>query len=90
MVYRKLDAAPQSALPEPQRGEMVGRFCRACGEIYPPHRARHRGKPVYGKDHVASPCAHEGDAFAPGADWWEPAVEILPAPPAAPPAPAAG
>jgi hypothetical protein len=89
MVYRRVNAAPLSALPETQRGEIVGRFCKACGEIYPPHRSRHRGKPVYGKDHVASPCAHEGEAFAAGAAWWEPAAEILPPPPP-PPAPPAG
>ena len=83
MSYRKLNAAPQSALPEAQRGEWLGRFCRACGEIYPPHRARHRGKPIYGRDHVASPCAHEGDEFQPGVEWWEPAVEILPPLPSA-------
>jgi hypothetical protein len=88
MVYRKLDAAPASVLPEAQRGEVVGRFCKVCGEIYPLHRARHRGKPLYGKDHVASPCAHEGETFAAGADWWEPAMQILPAPAVA--APAAG
>ena len=88
MVYRRVNAAPLSALPEAQRGEIVGRFCKACGEIYPPHRSRHRGKPVYGKDHVASPCAHEGEDFAAGASWWEPAAEILPPPP--PPAPAVG
>jgi hypothetical protein len=33
---------------------------------------------MYGRDHIASPCAHEGDLFVPGADWWEPAVEVLP------------
>ena len=89
MVYRKVNAAPLSAVPEAQRAEIVGRFCTACGEIYPPHRLRHRGKPIYGKDHVASPCPHEGETFAAGAAWWEPAVELLPAPmPAA--APAAG
>jgi hypothetical protein len=33
---------------------------------------------MYGRDHVASPCAHEGEMFEAGADWWEPAVEIVP------------
>jgi hypothetical protein len=41
----------------------------------------HSGKPLYGKDHVSSPCAHEGDEFKPGETWWEPAVIVLPAPP---------
>ncbi len=84
MVYRKVNAAPLSAVPEAQRGEIVGRFCKACGEIYPPHRAGHRGKPIYGKDHVASPCPHEGETFVAGTDWWEPAAELLPAPAPAP------
>jgi hypothetical protein len=84
MVYRRVNAAPTSALPEAQRGEIVGRFCKACGEIYAPRRARHRGKPIYGKDHVASPCAHEGEVFVDGAEWWEPAAQILPPPAAAP------
>ena len=33
---------------------------------------------MYGRDHVASPCAHEGEVFELGADWWERAVEIVP------------
>ena len=33
---------------------------------------------MYGRDHIASPCAHEGDAFEEGANWWQPAVEVLP------------
>jgi hypothetical protein len=33
---------------------------------------------MYGKDHVAAPCAHEGDVFEPGAGWWEAAVLVLP------------
>ena len=32
----------------------------------------------YGRDHIASPCSHEGESFEPGANWWEPAVEVLP------------
>ncbi len=77
MVYRAPRAAPESALPEERRGLVVGRFCKACGSIYPRYAARHKGKPMYGKDHVASPCSHEGDEFTAGEDWWEPAVELL-------------
>ena len=33
---------------------------------------------MYGRDHIASPCSHEGDAFEEGANWWQPAVEVLP------------
>jgi hypothetical protein len=43
-----------------------------------------------GRDHIASPCPHEGDRFADGADWWEPAVEVLPPAPEVPPTAAAG
>ena len=86
MVYRRPDAAPASSLPPERRGEVVGRFCRVCASVYPLHRLRHAGKPMVGRDHIASPCAHEGDRFADGADWWEPAVQALPAP--APPVPA--
>jgi hypothetical protein len=56
---------------------VIGRFCKACGEVYPLHRPAHSGKPLYGKDHVASPCPHQGGAFDPGEDWWEDAVEAL-------------
>lgn len=78
MVYRAPEAAPKSQIAEERQGRMVGRFCHTCGSIYPVHRAKHSGKPMYGKDHVASPCAHEGDVFDPAAPWWEPAVEVLP------------
>lgn len=78
MVYRTPHAAPSSQIPEAQRGRVVGQFCRVCGTVYPLHRGRHVGKPMYGRDHIASPCAHEGDAFVAGADWWEVAVEVLP------------
>jgi hypothetical protein len=88
MVYRIPQAAPLSQIAEERRGRIVGRFCLTCGTIYPDHRGRHTGRPVYGRDHVAAPCAHEGELFEPGALWWEPAVEVLPPPPA-PPAPAA-
>jgi hypothetical protein len=78
MTYRAPEAAPESLLPAERRGRVLGRFCSSCGSFYALHRARHTGKPMLGKDHVASTCAHEGDAFTPGADWWEPAVEVLP------------
>ena len=78
MVYRYPHAAPQSQLPKERRGRTIGRFCKVCGSIYPVHRRLHRGKPMYGRDHIASPCSHEGDAFEEGAAWWEPAVEVLP------------
>ena len=79
MTYRRLRVAPAAAVEEARRGPVKGRFCRACGGVFSLHAASHRGKPVYGKDHVAAPCAHEGDEFEPGADWWEPAIEVLPA-----------
>lgn len=89
MVYRHPHAAPASQLPPERRGRVVGRFCLVCGCIYPAQRARHSGRPLYGRDHIAAPCAHEGDLFEPGASWWEPAVEVLPAPALSPAAPAA-
>lgn len=81
MVYRNPSAAPASQIPAARRGEVVGRLCKSCYESYPLHRSHHRGKPLHGKDHVASPCPHEGDEFVPGEGWWEPAVEVLPPPP---------
>jgi hypothetical protein len=47
------------------------------------------GKAIYGKDHISAPCAHEGEAFDPDEGWWEPAVEVLPAPPEPEPEPEA-
>ena len=82
-MYRIPQPAPASQVAVERRGKVLGRFCKACGSVYPGNRARHSGKPLYGKDHVASPCSHEGDAFTPGEDWWEAAVEVLPPPPAA-------
>lgn len=79
MTYRAPEAAPASRVPAERRGRVVGRFCLVCGEIYALHAPAHEGKPLYGKDHVASSCAHEGEAFDPGESWWEPAVEVLPA-----------
>lgn len=83
MVYRAPHPAPESRVPEERRGPVVGRFCLACSAVFSPHAARHQGKGLYSKDHISSPCAHEGEPFEPGADWWEPAVTVLP-PPAAP------
>lgn len=87
-MYRTTMPAPAGRVPEERRGREVGRFCLECGSVYPLHRARHTGRPIYGRDHVASPCAHEGEAFDPGEGWWQPAVEVLPAVPA--PAEASG
>lgn len=82
MTYRRLRVAPAAAVDEERRGSVKGRFCHSCGGVFPLHASRHRGKPVYGKDHVASPCTHEGDDFVTGEPWWEPAIEVLPSPPA--------
>ena len=84
-MYRVPQAVPQSQVAPDRRGRAMGHFCLICATLYPLHRAVHSGQPVYGRDHIASPCAHEGDAFAPGESWWEPAVELLPAPVAAAP-----
>lgn len=78
MAYRFPHAAPKSQLPEERQGRTIGSFCLVCSSIYPMHRMKHTGKPMYGRDHIAAPCAHEGDDFAPGDTWWEPAVEVLP------------
>jgi hypothetical protein len=77
MVYRQPRIAPASSLPVERRGPVVGRFCKACGEVYPLQRRSHTGKPLYGKDHVASPCPHHGEEFAAGEDWWQDAVAII-------------
>jgi hypothetical protein len=83
-MYRSLNAAPQSMLPPERRGAVVGRFCHGCKSVYPLHAGGHRGRPAFGRDHIASPCPYEGRRFVADADWWEPAVEALPAPPPAP------
>ena len=88
MVYHVLIPAPSSQLPEERRGRVLGRFCHGCNSVYPLHRGKHSGKPSYGRDHIASPCAHEGEPFEPGATWWELAVEVLPPPVVAADAPA--
>ena len=82
-------SAPQSALPPERRGPVVGRFCHGCRSVYPRFAARHAGKPAFGRDHIGSPCSYEGMEFATDASWWEPAVELLPAPATVPAAPAA-
>jgi hypothetical protein len=87
MVYRLPPAAPASQIPPDRRGRVMGHYCLVCASLYPLHRATHTGRPVYGRDHIASPCTHEGDVFKPGASWWEPGVEVLPAAAAAPAAP---
>lgn len=79
MSYRRLPLAPASQVATERRGAVSGRFCKVCGAIYPRFVGRHAGKPMYGKDHVASPCTQEGGAFEPDESWWEPAVELLPA-----------
>lgn len=79
MAYRGPEAAPASRIPAARRGRVLGRFCLACGEVYSLFAGFHQGKPLHGKDHVASPCPHQGEAFAPGETWWEDAVEVLPA-----------
>lgn len=78
MVYRHPNAGPGSSMAEERRGRVVGRFCKTCGGVYALYAERHHGKPIYGKDHVSSPCTHEGDDFAAGETWWEPAIELLP------------
>lgn len=79
-MYRSPHAAPLSTVAESRRGRTAGRFCRDCQSVYPLHASRHGGKPTDGRDHVASPCVHEGRPFTDSAPWWEPAVEILPEP----------
>ena len=95
MVYRAPEAAPASRIPPEQRGRVVGRYCLACHQVFPEHRRCHDGKPIHGRDHVPSPCAHEGEPFGDAAEWWDLAVETLrapvqPAAPAPPPGAAAG
>lgn len=81
-MYRHVPSAPVSSLPPERRGAVVGRFCLGCHSVYPRYARRHAGKPTYGRDHVSSPCAHEGEIFTDDAEWWEDAVEVLPSAPA--------
>lgn len=77
-MYRRPEIAPAESVDPERRGPAVGRFCRACGSVYPGNAARHAGKPVYGKDHVSAPCSNEGREFRDGAGWWASAVRVLP------------
>lgn len=77
-MHRAPHPAPQSQIPNERRGEVVGRFCHGCGATFSIHTSIHKGKGLYSKDHISSPCAHEGDRFQEGEDWWEPAVLVLP------------
>lgn len=79
-MHRAPHPAPQSHIPEERRGEVVGRFCHGCGATFSIHSSVHKGKGLHSKDHIASPCAHEGDRFQEREDWWEPAVLVLPPP----------
>ncbi len=90
MAILSIPVAPQSRVAPERRGAVMGKFCHGCATAFPLHAGRHVGKGINGRDHVASPCAHEGELFETGASWWEPAVEVLPpVPVAAPVAPAA-
>ena len=89
MVFRAPKAAPASRLAEERRGHVIGRYCHGCNQVFPLQRGVHSGDPIYGRDHVASTCAYEGWLFDVGAEWWEPAVEVLPAPAPPPQASAA-
>ena len=80
MVFRAPKAAPESRLAPERRGAVVGRFCLGCSQVFPLQRSFHSGNPISGRDHVASTCAYEGWRFEPDVKWWEPAVEVLPAP----------
>ena len=84
MSFRYPHAAPASQIAPERRGKAVARFCHGCQQLYPLLRARHVGRPIYGRDLVTSTCTYEGQPFAHGAAWWEEAVEVLPAPAAAP------
>ena len=78
-MYRAANGAPKSQIPAERRGRLIGRFCSSCYAVFSLHSFRHSGKGLYSKDHI-SPCPHEGEAFEAGDGWWEPAVEVLPAP----------
>lgn len=82
-MYRAPQAAPASQISDERRGKVVGRFCHGCSSTFSLHTSVHQGKGLYSKDHIASPCSHEGDRFEEGESWWESAVEVLPPPPEA-------
>jgi hypothetical protein len=82
MVFRTSRVAPASRIPAERRGHLIGRYCHGCNQAFPLQRGLHTGDPIFGRDHVASTCPYEGWAFEVGASWWEPAVEVLPPPPA--------
>ncbi len=84
MSFRYPPAAPASQIAPERRGAATARFCHGCQQLYPLLRARHVGRPIYGRDQVASACSYESLPFEPGASWWEEAVEVLPVPVAAP------
>ena len=79
MSFRFPEAAPVSQIAPERRGPAVARFCHGCQQLYPLLRARHVGRPIYGRDLVTSTCSYEGLPFEHGAAWWEEAVEVLPA-----------
>lgn len=76
-MFRFSRCSPASSVDPEKRGEVVGRFCRSCGGIYPLYRQRHTGKSIDGRDHISPPCAHEGERFETGDDWFEDAVRVL-------------
>jgi len=78
MTLRVPQAAPASQIAPERRGRVVARFCHGCQQLYPLLRATHRGRPIYGRDHIGSTCSYEGQRFEEGATWWEEAVEVLP------------
>ena len=80
MTIHRTPSAPSSQLPPERRGPAVGRACLRCGNVYSRFAPSHSGKPVQGKDHVDSPCSHEGQRFETQGTWWEPAVEVLASP----------
>ena len=67
-----------SRVAEDRRGKIVGRFCHGCGSVYSMYKDRHTGDALHGKDHISSPCSHEGEEFEEAVDWWEAAIEVLP------------
>ncbi len=79
-MFRSVRPAPISRVPVEKQGAIVARYCKICRSFYPLYASRHAGKPLGGRDHVASPCSQEGRRFLEGEDWWEYAVEVLESP----------